>query len=161
MKVRLAPFAPEHIDAVMAIERLSNPSPWSVESFRSELANPQSVFLVALSGSEAVGFGGIWLVVDEAHVTTLAVHPDYRRSGVGRLLMNELLSRAKQAGMTCSTLEVRSQNEPAIELYESLGYRRTATRKRYYPNNDDATVMWLEDLDIPQVEPTSGKRKRA
>lgn len=75
--------------------------------------------------------------------------------------MNELLSRAKQAGMTCSTLEVRSQNEPAIELYESLGYRQTATRKRYYPNNDDATVMWLEDLDIPQVEPTSGKRKRA
>lgn len=161
MKVRLALLAPEHLDAVMAIERLSNPSPWSVESFRSEIINPQSVFLVAISGSETVGFGGIWLVVDEAHVTTLAVHPDHRRSGIGRLLMNELLDRAKQSGMKCSTLEVRSENEPAIELYESLGYRRTATRRRYYPNNDDATVMWLEDLDAALAETTDNRRKRA
>ena len=145
--LRFEPLASEHIPAVVEIEKVSNPSPWSEVSFRKELDNPQSVFLVALSGSRVVGFGGMWLVIDEAHITTLAVAADSRKAGIGRALMLELLSRAAAKGMLCSTLEVRASNEPAIRLYESLGYRATARRKAYYPENrEDAVVMWLHGL---------------
>ena len=97
---------------------------------------------------EVVAYGGIWLVIDEAHVTTIAVAAPHRRQGIGEKLMVELLERGRTAGMVCSTLEVRAGNQPAITLYEKLGYHVAATRKGYYPDNkEDAVVMWLYDLD--------------
>lgn len=132
---------------VIAIEQASNPSPWSEASFRKEIGNPQSVFLVATQKAEVAGFAGMWLVIDEAHITTVAVAPAQRGLGIGRLLMVEILERAKALGMTCSTLEVRASNDVALGLYERLGYVRTATRKAYYPNQrEDAVVMWLHGL---------------
>lgn len=105
------------------------------------------IFLVGLESGEIVAYGGVWLVIDEAHVTTLAVAESARRQGFGKRLMIELLSRAREAGMTCSTLEVRVGNEAALGLYENLGYERVAVRRRYYPDNqEDAVVMWLGDL---------------
>jgi ribosomal-protein-alanine N-acetyltransferase len=137
-----------HIPAVMEIEKEANPSPWSEASFRNELGNEQSVFLVCRSGVDVLGFAGMWLVVDEAHITTVAVNPEHRRKGIGWALMVELLSRARTAGMTSSTLEVRAGNEAAVKLYEHLGYVVAARRKKYYPDNrEDALVMWLHDLD--------------
>lgn len=98
-------------------------------------------------GGEVVGYGGIWLVIDEAHVTTIAVVPAHQRQGIARQLMTELLIRARKAGMKCSTLEARAGNEPAISLYEKLGFSITGRRKGYYPDNkEDAVVMWLHDL---------------
>lgn len=103
---------------------------------------------MALIGPQIVGYGGIWHIIDEAHVTTLAVSEEHRRLGIGRKLMIELLERAKEAGMVCSTLEVRAGNEAAIRLYEKLGYARTTLRKGYYPDNrEDAVVMWMVELD--------------
>lgn len=131
----------------MEIEKDSNSAPWSERSFRNELANGQSIFLVAFSGSKIVGYGGLWLCIDEAHITTLAVDVEHRRSGIGRSLMIQLLERAKDEGMTCSTLEVRASNQPAVGLYRDLGYVETARRRGYYPDNkEDAIVMWLFDL---------------
>jgi ribosomal-protein-alanine N-acetyltransferase len=131
----------------LEIEKEANPAPWSEASFRNELDNRQSVFLVCFQGPEMVGFGGLWKVIDEAHITTVAVAPAHRRKGIGWALMVELLERAKDAGMSCSTLEVRAGNEAAIELYEKLGYTTAARRRRYYPDNrEDAMVMWLHDL---------------
>lgn len=95
-----------------------------------------------------MGYGGVWLIIDEAHVTTVAVTEAQRGQGFGKQLMVELLQRSKKAGMVCSTLEVRAGNEVAIKLYERLGYRESARRKGYYPDNrEDAIVMWLYDLD--------------
>lgn len=88
------------------------------------------------------------MVIDEAHVTTLAVDESVRRLGIGRTLIVDLLVEAQARGMLCATLEVRASNTAAVALYESLGFATTARRKRYYPDNrEDALVMWLADMD--------------
>jgi len=146
--LRFEKLQESHIPPILAIEGRTNGAPWSERSFRNELDHPHGIFLVAILGGEVVGYGGIWLVVDEAHVTTIAVSEEQRRNGIGWKLMVELLQRAKEAGMTCSTLEVRASNEAAIKLYERLGYHIAARRKGYYPDNkEDATVMWMHELD--------------
>lgn len=136
-----------YLPAILKIEKAVNSAPWSERSFRNELEHEYGIFLVGLQNGVVVAYGGVWLVVDEAHITNIAVDPDNRRKGFGRELMIELLSRAKAKGMACSTLEVRASNEAAIKLYEALGYLNTAVRKGYYPDNkEDAVVMWLYDL---------------
>jgi [ribosomal protein S18]-alanine N-acetyltransferase len=146
--LRLERLTEAHLPAVLEIEHASNSAPWSEKSFRNELDHPHGIFLVAIGDGEVVGYGGIWLVGDEAHVTNVAVKPEVRRQGVARKLMIELLTQAKERGMTCSTLEVRAGNEAALNLYENLGYIKTAVRKGYYPDNrEDAAVMWMYHLE--------------
>lgn len=141
-----------HIPTILEIEKVVNSAPWSEQSFRNELTHPHGYFIVAIEDGKVVGYGGFWMVVDEAHITTVAVSPDHQRHGIGSKMMIELLSKAKVAGMKCSTLEVRAGNETAIRIYEWLGYVSAATRKSYYPDNkEDAVVMWLHHLD--QWEP--------
>lgn len=146
--IRFAPLAPVHIPAILEIEKASQGAPWSERAFLNELAHPHSIFRVGFLNRDIVAYGGIWTIVDEAHVTTVTVADHHRRKGYGRALMLELLAEAKQQSMTCSTLEVRASNTAAIRLYEELGYKTVATRKRYYPDNqEDALVMWLYGLD--------------
>ncbi|MEA2554582.1 MAG: [ribosomal protein S18]-alanine N-acetyltransferase [Fimbriimonadaceae bacterium] len=141
------PLLEEHIPPILLIEKESNGAPWSERSFRNELDHPFGIFLVAMENGQVVGYAGEWLVVDEAHITTVAVAPEHRRKGIGRAITIELLQLAKERGMVCSTLEVRASNEAAIELYKQLGYVETARRRSYYPDNqEDARVMWLHDL---------------
>jgi ribosomal-protein-alanine N-acetyltransferase len=136
-----------HIQQILEIERVVNTAPWSEQSFRNELTHPHGYFIVALVEGKLVGYGGYWMVIDEAHITTVAISPEHQRRGIGKKLMVELLDQAKQNGMTCSTLEVRASNDPAIKLYENLGYVSAARRKSYYPDNkEDAVVMWLHHL---------------
>lgn len=145
--LRFESLKENHMASILEIEKEANPSPWSDASFRNELTNKQSTFLVCVSGQEVVGYGGMWAVVDEAHITTVAVAAAHRRKGIAWALMVELLRRAKEAGLTCSTLEVRASNDPAVQLYERLGYKVVTRRRRYYPDNrEDALVMWLHDL---------------
>jgi ribosomal-protein-alanine N-acetyltransferase len=145
--LRFEPLKQFHIPQVVEIEKQCNTAPWSEKSFTNELTNKQSIFLVVFLGSKIVGYGGLWLCVDEAHITTIAVSPESRRAGVGKAIMVQLLRRAQESGMTCSTLEVRAGNQAAIELYKQLGYIETARRKGYYPDNkEDAVVMWLYAL---------------
>jgi ribosomal-protein-alanine N-acetyltransferase len=148
MILRFEPLTGQHIPAILEIESSSNPAPWSEPSFRNELTNPQSVFFVAIADGKIAGYGGSWRCIDEAHITTVAVAPERRREGIGRRLMVELLLRARDEGMVCSTLEVRAGNQAAVQLYEQLGYVVSARRKKYYPDNrEDALVMWLHHLD--------------
>jgi ribosomal-protein-alanine N-acetyltransferase len=145
--LRYEPLKESHFPRILEIEKDSNTAPWSEKSFKNELSNPQSVFIVAFLGSKIAGFGGLWLCVDEAHITTIAIAPEFRRNGLGKALMVQLLNRAQDKGMTCSTLEVRAGNEAAINLYKQLGYVDTARRRGYYPDNhEDALVMWMHDL---------------
>lgn len=142
------PLQERHLPEILEIEKVSQSAPWSERSFRNEFSNPQSLFLVALEKGKVVGFGGIWIVVDEAHVTTIAVDPAFRGKGIGKKLMDALLRHSVERGAVCSTLEVRASNEPAVKLYEKLGYQQVAMRKRYYPDNkEDAIVMWRYDLE--------------
>jgi len=146
--LRFEPLQASHIPAILEIEKVTNAAPWSERSFQNELDHKYGIFLVGITGGEVVAYGGVWLVIDEAHITTIAVAESHRRQGIGQKLMVELLEKARSAGMVCSTLEVRAGNKPAIILYEKLGYHIAATRKGYYPDNkEDAVVMWMYDLD--------------
>ncbi len=137
-----------HLPTILTIENEVNGSPWSERSFRNEIDHPHGLFRVALEGGEVVGYGGVWLVIDEAHITNVAVAPGFQRQGIGRRLMLELLKAARDKGMACATLEVRAGNSPALHLYETLGFERTALRRGYYPDNkEDAVVMWRHRLD--------------
>lgn len=146
--LRFEQFTESHLARVVEIERLSHSSPWSEASFRNEFDAPQSVFIVAIADGQVIGYGGAWVLIDEAHITNVAVHPEYRGRSIGRKLMVEVLARAKERGAECATLEVRASNDPAIKLYESMGFVTAAARKAYYPDNkEDALVMWLHDLE--------------
>jgi ribosomal-protein-alanine N-acetyltransferase len=146
--LRFEALQESHIPAILEIEKTANSAPWSERSFKNELDHKHGVFLVGILQGQVVAYGGVWLVVDEAHVTTIAVAQEHRRQGIGQRLMIELLLKAQKNGMVCSTLEVRASNEGAIKMYEKFGYTVTATRKGYYPDNkEDAVVMWLYNLE--------------
>lgn len=146
--LRISRMEERHIPHILNIERASQSSPWSETSFRNEINHKNGIFLVAEDRDGVQGFAGLWVVVDEAHVITIAINPERRKEGIGRKLMIELLLHAIDRGATCSTLEVRAGNQPAIKLYEDLGFVRAGLRKKYYPDNkEDAVVMWLYDLE--------------
>ncbi|HEV2126432.1 MAG TPA: ribosomal protein S18-alanine N-acetyltransferase [Chloroflexota bacterium] len=109
-----------------------------------------------------VGYGGLWLMVDEAHVTSVAVHPSFRGRGLGELLMFCLLEIAVQCGARWVTLEVRVSNTTAQALYKKLGFREAGIRPRYYTdNNEDAVIMWSEELHDPSFRERYGRLKQA
>ena len=127
---------------VAALERLCFPDPWSEASFASELENPLSLWLVALDGGTVVGYAGSQTVFDEADLLNVAVHPAYRRQGVGRALLLALEQTLSARGVHSLTLEVRSSNEPAIALYRGLGYAPVGLRRNYYLKpKEDARIM--------------------
>jgi ribosomal-protein-alanine N-acetyltransferase len=147
MSVHVSLLEERHLAQVLAIESKSQTAPWSEQSFRNEMTQDHGTFLVLEQSGEVVGFAGMWLMVDEAHIITVAVDPDQRGRGFGKKLVVELLLRAQEQAASCATLEVRVSNEAAIGLYETLGFTRSGIRKRYYPDNrEDALVMWLHDL---------------
>ncbi|MEW6398864.1 MAG: ribosomal protein S18-alanine N-acetyltransferase [Bacillota bacterium] len=136
------------LDGVLAVEELSYRTPWSRRAFLSELTeNIHAQYIVARLGQEVVGYAGMWVILDEGHVTNIAVHPDWRRRGLGERLLRELISRARARGATRMTLEVRKSNLAAQRLYTGLGFAPRGIRKGYYSDTgEDAIIMWLEDL---------------
>ena len=141
------------VPAVLEIERLSFSSPWPAYAFEQELTtNRLAHYVVARSEGRVVGFAGIWLMVDEAHVTTFGVHPDHRRRGVGRRLLLRLAELAVELGTARMTLEVRVSNEPAQALYRSFGFRVAGRRIAYYSDDgEDALVMTTSELAGPMM----------
>jgi len=138
----------EDLDAVMSVEKDSFCTPWSRSSFEEELAkNRLARYIVALDGSEVVGYAGTWLVINEAHVTNVAVRGSRRRQGIGRLLMETLMVLARHEGMDSMTLEVRVANQAARRLYQQLGFVEAGLRKDYYSETkEDALILWREKL---------------
>lgn len=141
---------PEDMAEVMAVERASYSAGWPATAFERELTqNPMARYIVLRKGAgEAIaGFAGLWLMVDEAHVVTVAVLPDERRHGYGRALVHGLLHVALRHEMSSATLEVRASNEAARALYRGYGFYEVGERKRYYSDNrEDAIIMTTEDI---------------
>jgi ribosomal-protein-alanine N-acetyltransferase len=133
---------------VHAIELASFTTPWPTHAYRSEIeTNRLASYLVARGDGHVVGYGGVWLMVDEAHITTFGVHPGWRRQGVGRRLLLRLMDMATELGALRMTLEVRVSNVAAQELYRSFGFTIDGTRVRYYTDDgEDAFVMTTPDL---------------
>jgi ribosomal-protein-alanine N-acetyltransferase len=148
LKVRVEPMTVEDVPAVHRIERASFPVPWPDYAFRQELqTNRMAHYLIVRVGKDTVAYGGMWLMVDEAHITTFAVLPLWRRHGIGGRLMLELMRLAQDLGARVATLEVRLSNQPARALYHRFGFRPVGVRPRYYSDNgEDALIMTTDEL---------------
>ncbi|MBV6686212.1 ribosomal protein S18-alanine N-acetyltransferase [Bacillus sp. JRC01] len=135
----------DDVDAVMEIEEQSFTVPWSREAFISEMEeNHLSMYIVIEDESGIAGYCGVWMVVDEAHITNVAVLPSHRGKGYGELLMRKIMEMAIESGARVMTLEARLSNVPAQSLYRKLGFQNGGIRKRYYSDNqEDALVMWV------------------
>ena len=144
------------VPAVLEIERLSFSSPWPAYAFEQELtANRLAHYRVARLHERVVGFGGIWLMVDEAHITTFGVHPSHRRQGIGRRLLLDLAELAIQLGSARMTLEVRLSNLAAQALYRSFGFRVNGRRVAYYSDDgEDALVMTTPEIASAEMRET-------
>lgn len=138
----------EHLDQVLEIEKASFPTPWSRDAFNGEiLQNDFAHYIVAVYDSAVIGYGGMWIILDEAHITNVAVRPDLRGRSIGKFLMLEIIRQAVVRGANSMTLEVRPSNSAARKLYHGLGFIERGLRKRYYSdNNEDAIIMWKENL---------------
>ncbi|HET9851342.1 MAG TPA: ribosomal protein S18-alanine N-acetyltransferase [Candidatus Limnocylindrales bacterium] len=146
--LRIEPMTLDDLPAVHAIERASFAVPWPDDAYRNEIrTNRLASYVVARLGDRVVGFAGLWVMVDEAHVTTFAVEPLWRRRGVGERLLLALLDLAVRRQAREATLEVRLSNIPARKLYEKYGFRPVGIRPRYYSDNgEDALIMTTEAL---------------
>jgi len=153
LKLRIDPMQLDDLPAVHAIERASFEVPWPPDAYRNELlTNRMATYLVARVEDDIVAFGGMWLMVDEGHIITFAVHPAWRRQHIGDRLLLALLDLAVDRGAHEATLEVRLSNLPARRLYEKFGFRPVGLRPRYYSDNgEDALVMTTEPLDDPAM----------
>lgn len=131
-----------HLDAIMEIEREAYPEPWTTGMFRDEMRSKRSYFYVAFSEGRLVGYSGFWLVIEEAHITSLTVAEQYRGLGYGREQLTYLMNIGAENGVRAYTLEVRESNASARRLYESAGFHAVGLRKGYYgANQEDAVVM--------------------
>jgi [ribosomal protein S18]-alanine N-acetyltransferase len=153
MNLTIRKMTVEDVQAVVDLDQKSFSLPWPERSFRFELTdNPASRCWVADVDGSLVGMIVVWLIVDEAHVATLATHPDYRRQGIGRRLLAHALLHMIPDGARSSFLEVRESNLAAQEMYRKFGYEVTGRRRRYYRDNDeDAILMNLDSLDAKRL----------
>jgi [ribosomal protein S18]-alanine N-acetyltransferase len=159
----IRPMIADDLAAVQAIERASFTTPWPPHAYRQELeTNRLAHYLTAMIGETLVGYGGIWLMVDEAHITTFAIHPAWRRRRIGERLLLALLDLALDARAREATLEVRISNLAARRLYEKYGFRPVGIRPRYYSDNgEDALIMTTEALGSPPMRDRIGRLRDA
>jgi ribosomal-protein-alanine N-acetyltransferase len=129
------------VPSLLEIERASFPTPWTLGEIEEELYKPLARVWVAVVGGRLAAFGIHWFVVGEAQLANIAVHPDFRGRGLGKEMMVRLLSDARSEGMERMTLEVRTGNTAAIELYRALGFVETCRRPRFYEDQDEAILM--------------------
>ena len=153
MNLTIRRMTGEDIPTVIDLDQKSFSLPWPERSFRFEVTdNPASRCWVAELDGKVVGMIVVWLIVDEAHVATLATHPDFRRQGIGQRLLSDALRHLIEEGAKSSFLEVRESNLAAQEMYRKFGYEATGRRRRYYRDNDeDAILMNLEPLSVERL----------
>jgi [ribosomal protein S18]-alanine N-acetyltransferase len=135
----------EDINQILEVEHASFATPWSREAFYNEIYNNKfAVYIVLEEDEKVIGYVGAWVVIDEAHVTNLAILPSYRGKKLGEALLRKMMTVAKEMGARSMTLEVRVTNNVAQSLYRKLGFQNGGIRKNYYTDNqEDALVMWV------------------
>ena len=162
----VTPMTPTDLDDVMPLERRCFKDPWTRHMYLSDLtSNALATYLVlrAPAGVRARGtecgsvpsllaYGGLWLLLDEAHIATIASHPGWRGCGLGQWIMLALLDAAIERGAALATLEVRVGNTPARRLYEKLGFEEVGERRDYYRDGEDALIMTTPHLLAPAMQ---------
>lgn len=175
------PMTLDDVDQVMEIEQIVFPAPWSPRAYRYEITqNDHSTMLVVrpagipagpfghlkrrlglVEPQPILGYAGLWLLVDETHICTLAVHPQWQGRGLGELLMLSLLDESMRLGARTTTLEVRVSNSAALQLYRKCGFEIVSRRKRYYTNNnEDAYIMTTPPLETAAFQANLERRRK-
>lgn len=133
------------IDQLVAIEQQSFAVPWPKDAFYNDIVhNRFAAYIMIECNAQVAGYCGVWLVMDEAHITNIALLPQYRGRKLGETLLRKVMELAKEAGAQTMSLEVRVSNLPARRLYKKLGFQEGGIRKNYYTDNyEDALVMWV------------------
>ena len=144
---KIYPMDKSSVKSILNISELSFPISWSLESIESELDNKFAKYVVLKKGNSIVGYGGMWVIIYEAHITNVAVHPSARGAGAGDMIVEALFRICRKLKVTAITLEVRTSNFVAINLYEKHGFEKESIRPRYYEDNgEDAVIMWNRHL---------------
>ncbi|WP_414548310.1 ribosomal protein S18-alanine N-acetyltransferase [Anabaena sp. CCY 0017] len=158
LELKLKTLTSDDLSAILELDQACFGGLWTMEGYQRELDSPNSELLglfFPLAPSKLLGLGCFWAILDEAHITILAIHPQYHRQGLGQVLLYSLLKAACDRGLERSTLEVRASNAAAICLYQKFGFKIAGRRKGYYQDNgEDALVLWLSDLQYPQFTET-------
>ena len=145
-RVIIRKMTPDDLEEIMAIEEVSFDNPWQEEMFEAEMSGPISEALsVEIDGMYA-GYMTCRVILDEAHLMNVAIHPDFRRRGYGRRLVQQFLDDCRERGVIVVYLEVRPSNASARKLYRRFGFRTTGVRNKYYENGEDALLM---ELTVP------------
>jgi ribosomal-protein-alanine N-acetyltransferase len=144
----LRPLGPEDLADCLALDRAGLGGLWTPSQWQVELAAPERPGVGLRQGKELVGMACGWLVLDELHITLVAVTPTRRRCGLGRRVLAALLERGREGGASRATLEVASGNAAARALYGAAGFREAGLRRGYYRNGDDALIQWV-NLSLP------------
>ena len=137
----------DDLDQVLAIETISFRSPWSRRQFEAELEKDFGVCVVAVVDGGVVGYLVVWLVTDEVHIANVAVHPGWRRQGLGARLIGEAVWGREQEGFRWVGLEVRRSNRAARALYRKLGFVEVGVRKNYYVQEGEDAVLMAKTLE--------------
>jgi len=156
--LELKHLMPEQLDAVLKLDQLCFGGLWTREGYERELESPNSDLLalfVPVGTDSLLGLGCLWAILEEAHITILAVHPRYRRQGLGIALLVALLTTAFERGLERATLEVRASNSSALSLYHKFGFKTAGRRRRYYQDTgEDALILWRGGLQHPEFQQT-------
>ena len=151
--INIRSLTEDELPQVMQLDQLCFGGLLSVDAYKREIQSPNSCLLILTTDDEqekeqVIGIGCFWEILEEAHITILAIHPDFQAQGLGKLLLNSLLSEAKQKSLERATLEVAEGNVKAINLYQKFGFKEAGRRKKYYKATDeDALILWKNLLN--------------
>ena len=145
--IEICPFTKDCIDDIFHITHLSFATAWSIDSINNELNNKLARYVVAKCDDKIIGYGGMWLIIDEAHITNIAVHPEFRHTGAASLILENMVTICRLESVISMTLEVRDSNTAARNLYGKFGFISEGIRKKYYADNkEDAIIMWKHNV---------------
>jgi ribosomal-protein-alanine N-acetyltransferase len=151
--LKIQSLTTDNLTELLELDKACFDGLWTMQGYLRELESPNSHFLGLFSPfnhSELLGMGCFWSILEEAHITILAVHPQYHGQGLGKALLYSLLQTAADLGLERATLEVRDSNYVAISLYQKFGFKTAGKRRGYYKdNNEDALILWLSELQQP------------
>lgn len=148
MKIDYKLMDSSHINGVYELSKICFSVPWTLDSISSEVENPLAKYVIAenLSTKEVIGYAGVWIVAGEGDITNIAVNPSYRKQGIASNILTKLFEICKENNCTDITLEVRTSNTAAQNLYKKFNFKEEGIRKKYYSDNgEDAIIMWKRD----------------
>lgn len=138
----------KYLAGMAALDVLCFAQPWSIEMFEGEVNSNMARYVVATRNDQVVGYAGLWKVLDEGQITNVAVHPDCRRQGIAKELLERLFAMAVAENLSFLTLEVREGNNAAIALYQELGFATVGRREHYYADKDEAAILMTKQLVV-------------